>query len=125
MLPFASPAASVALPLPRLARNSPTQSGSSSSAAAWNAEVTLNRLRAACLVVPSTVWRETSSRVRSVNGPCVGTDSMLDLGLILMVLGVLSPSRPLDRRMVLVIVGALRWVAGSARDLVGVHRHYS
>jgi hypothetical protein len=51
---------------------------------------------------------------------------MLDLGLILMVLGVLFALPVLwIVGMVLVAVGALRWVAGSARDLVGVHRHYS
>jgi hypothetical protein len=51
---------------------------------------------------------------------------MLDLGLILMVLGVLIALPFLwIVGMVLVIVGVLRWVAGSARDLVGVHRHYS
>ena len=51
---------------------------------------------------------------------------MLDLGLILMVLGVLFALPILwIAGMVFVMVGALRWVAGSARDLVGVRRHYS
>ena len=50
---------------------------------------------------------------------------MLDVGLILMVFGVLL-ALPVFWivGLVLAVVGALRWVAGSARDY-GVHRHYS
>ena len=51
---------------------------------------------------------------------------MLDLGLILMVLGVLFALPILwIVGLVLVAVGALRWVAGSVRDSVGVGRHFS
>ena len=51
---------------------------------------------------------------------------MLDLGLILTVLGVLL-ALPIVWvvGLVLVVVGALRWVASSARDSVGVRRHFS
>ena len=51
---------------------------------------------------------------------------MLDLGLILMVLGVLF-ALPIVwiGGLVLVAIGALRWVAGSARDHVGMRRHFS
>ena len=48
---------------------------------------------------------------------------MLDLGLILMVVGVLF-ALPFCWviGLVLVVVGALRWVANAARDSVGVRR---
>ena len=51
---------------------------------------------------------------------------MLDLGLILMVVGVLF-ALPICWivGLVLVVVGALRWVVNSARDDVGVHRRVS
>ena len=50
---------------------------------------------------------------------------MLDLGLILMVLGVVF-ALPIFWivGMVLVVVGVLRWVASSARDVVGIRRRY-
>ena len=51
---------------------------------------------------------------------------MLDLGLILTILGVLF-AFPLvwAAGLMLVVVGALRWVASSARDSVGVRRRVS